>query len=249
MSVSGVLGWLNIRGADVHVELPDEVYCGLETLVTVRLVNSRHFLPSFLLKVNVLGGVSAFDLVSSGNDQKQSFVHRFDERGEVNVTGGTISSPFPINFFVRSRLAPITCRFPVFPAPLVSSMPGGDDRLNGLGALTAATKGFDGDLAKIIDYSGADPLRLVHWRLTARHGELKVKEFSASAQTPVMLDIRTLPGKNIEEVLSRAVYLVNRLMKSNRPVGLMLGERKVAPACSRTHRLRLLSELALYGKS
>jgi uncharacterized protein (DUF58 family) len=249
MSVSGVLGWLNIRGADIHVELPDEVYCGLETLVTVRLVNSRPFLPFFLLKVNVLGGVAAFDLVASGSEQKQSFTSSFEERGEVTLAGGTISSPFPINFFVRSRLAPLSCRFTVFPAPLASSLPVGDDRQNGQGALTAATKGFDGDLAKITDYSGADPLRLVHWRLTARHGELKVKEFSASAQTPVMLDVLTLPGKNIEEILSRAVYLVNRLMRSNRPVGLKLGERQVAPACSRTHRLRILSELARYGKS
>lgn len=116
------------------------------------------------------------------------------------------------------------------------------------GVLATLAKGYEGDVAKIIDYSGADPLKLVHWRLSAKHGKLKVKEMTADVQTPVIIDIDLLPGKNIDENLSRAVYLVNRLMRSNRPVGLKLRERKIAPAVSRAHRLRLLSELALYDK-
>ena len=114
--------------------------------------------------------------------------------------------------------------------------------------MTAASKGYEGDVTKISDYSGAEPLKLIHWRLSAKHGELKVKELTASAQTPVIIDIAALQGRNLEENLSRAVFLINRLVRSNRPVGLKLRERMLAPAVSRTHRLRLLSELALYGK-
>ncbi|HLO25463.1 MAG TPA: DUF58 domain-containing protein [Geobacteraceae bacterium] len=248
MSVSGILGWLNIRGAEVLIDLPEEIYCGLETLVTVRLVNRRRYLPSFLLKVNVLGGAADFALVERGEERKSSFTGTFSERGEHLVFEGVISSPFPINFFVRSRRTPVEGRFVVFPAPLPSQMPGEFDRAGTSGVLATIAKGYEGDVAKIVDYSGADPLKLVHWRLSAKHGKLKVKELTADAQTPVIIDIDLLPGKNIDENLSRAVYLVNRLMRSNRPVGLKLRGRKIAPAVSRAHRLRLLSELALYGK-
>ena len=248
MSVSGVLGWLNIQRANVCIDLPEEIYCGLETLVTVRIANRRRFLPSFLLKVSVMEGTAEFGMVECGEERKHSFIRTFRERGEHLVTGGVISSPFPINFFVRSRLTPIECRFAVFPAPLRSHLPEGHDKAALSGALAAAVKGYEGDVAKIIDYSGADPLKLVHWRLSARHGELKVKELTASARMPVVLDIDTLPGRHLEENLSRAVYLVNMLMRSSRPVGLKLGERLIPPAVSRTHRLRLLSELAFYGK-
>ncbi len=249
MSVSGILGWLNIQGASVFLDLPDEIYCGLETLVTVRLVNRRRYLPSFLLKVKVLEGTADFDLVECGVEGKNSFAGIFRERGEQLVAGAEISSPFPINFFVRSRRTPIDCRFTVFPSPLRSQLPGGRDKPGTSGALTSAAKGYEGEVTKIIDYSGSDPLKLIHWRLSAKYGELKVKELTASAQTPVILDIDALPGRNIEENLSRAVFLVNGLMRNNRPVGLKLGERQIAPAVSRSHRLRLLSELALYGKN
>lgn len=248
MSVSGILGWLNIRGAGVVIDLPEEIYCGLETLVTVRLANRRRYLPSFLLKVHVLEGVADFDLVECGAEEKNSFTCTFRERGEHLVAWGEVSSPFPINFFVRSRRTPVQCRIVVFPAPLRAQLPGGHDKPGAGGVLTAGSKGYEGDVAKISDYTGAEPLKLIHWRLSAKHGDLKVKELTASAQTPVIIDIAALQGRNLEEDLSRAVFLVNRLMRSNRPVGLKLGKRILAPAVSRTHRLRLLSELALYGK-
>ena len=248
MSVSGILGWLNIRGVDVSIDLPEEIYCGLETLVTVRLGNRRRYLPSFLLKLKVLGAAADFDLVEGGGERKNSFTCTFRERGEHVVAWGEVSSPFPINFFVRSRRTPIQCRIVVFPAPLRAQLPGGHDKPGTGGVLTAASKGYEGDVAKIGDYSGTEPLKLIHWRLSAKHGELKVKELTAGARTPVIIDIDTLQGRSLEENLSRATFLINRLMKSNRPVGLKFGERILAPAVSRTHRLRLLSELALYGK-
>jgi hypothetical protein len=42
---------------------------------------------------------------------------------------------------------------------------------------------------------------------------------------------------------------VNRLVKGGRPVGLKLGDRVIAPASTRPHRLKLLGELAVYGKN
>lgn len=249
MSVSGILGWLNIQGGDIYVDLPGEIYCGLETLVTVRFVNRRRHLPSFLLKVTLPGGEVDFDMVDCAAEEKRSFLCTFGERGEHVIMGAVVSSPYPINFFVRSRRTPVECRFLVFPFPIRSDMPAGHDKRGKDGTLTVTAKGYEGDVAKINDYSRSDPLRLIHWRLSAKHGELKVKELTANAQTPVILDIDALPGRNSEENLSRAAYLVNRLIRGNHPVGLKMGGRKIAPAVSRSHRLRLLTELARYGKN
>jgi uncharacterized protein (DUF58 family) len=249
MSVSGILGWLNIKGAELAVDLPEEVYAGLETLVTVRLVNRRRYFPSFLLRVELPVGSARFDLVACGSEQKSSFSCIFPARGEQRLTGGRLSSPFPINFFVRSRRLPVDCRLVVFPAPFPTQLTGDDARQGKAGTLSAAGKGYEGDVAKISDYSGAEPLKLIHWKLSAKYGELKVKELSASATTPVVIDIDALPGRSLEERLSRAAYLVNALIRRNRPVGLTLRERQIPPAASRPHRLRLLSELALYAQN
>lgn len=249
MSVSGILGWLNIRGLTARVELPDEVYRGVETLVTVRLTNGKRSVPSFLLKVRLLGETVDFDLVGSGEEGSGSFIFRFRERGDQVIAVGEVSSPFPINFFVRSRRIELDRRLTVFPAPAPCPLPAGCNGTERSGAVADHTKGYEGEVAKIADYSGSEPLKLVHWRLSAKHGELKVKELTATSQEPVLLDLAMMPGKTMEENLSCAVFLVNRLIKRNRRVGLKLEERLLPPAASRDHRLRLLSELARYGKN
>ncbi|MGD0843198.1 MAG: hypothetical protein ABSA06_02390, partial [Geobacteraceae bacterium] len=38
---------------------------------------------------------------------------------------------------------------------------------------------------------------------------------NATSREPVMIDVDSLPGRNLEENLSCAVYLINRLIRRN----------------------------------
>jgi uncharacterized protein (DUF58 family) len=248
MAVSGLLGWANIRGLRVECTVPDEVYCGAPTLVTVRLKNCRRLLPSFLLRLRLMDGSVSFPLVGRGADASASFSQLFPERGEHGVGLCVVSSPFPVNFFVRSVTAVLDTTAVVFPAPRPLAAALYDDRQGDGAGSTALRKGHDGEVQKISDYSGAEPLKMIHWRLSARHDQLKVKEASATAVVPVIVDPSLLPGDGLEERLRTAAFLINRLMRSNRPVGLKIPGETVPAALSRHHRLRLLRELAMYGK-
>jgi len=230
------------------VELPDEIYCGLPTLATVRLVNAKQRFPSFLLQVEMLGKTSSLNLLRRGEIESRSFVHTFQERGRVTIPFSEIFSPFPINFFVRRRRWSFARQLLVFPAPRVCAAAESLDKGGKSGNLTSLRKGYEGDVTRIADYTGNEPLKLIHWRLSAKHEEFKVKEMSATAGEPVIIDIEAMPGKNLEEHLSCAVFLINRLIGANRPVGLKLPDRVINPALSREHRLGLLAELAVYAK-
>lgn len=249
MAVSGVLGWLNIKTLEVQASLPDEVYAGIDTLVTLRMTNRKRRFPSFLITGHLLAGHVGFDLLKRGEEQQQSFLHRFPERGNQSLTVAEISSPFPINFFVRSRWLALNTTATVFPMPLPGPMPAGYDGIELHGARARYVRGHEGDVANIADYTGAEPLKLIHWRLTAKHDSLKVKELTATAREPVILELESLPGKNLEEVLSSAAFLINRLIREHRPVGLKTKDGTTPPALSRRHRLQLLTELALYDKT
>jgi uncharacterized protein (DUF58 family) len=109
-------------------------------------------------------------------------------------------------------------------------------------------KGQDGDVSRISDYVGGEPLKLIHWKLTARHDRLKVKELSASTETPVTIDLEAIPASGVEQRLSFGVYLITRLLRTGRPVGLKVGSMEISPESSRQHKLLLLKVLALYGK-
>lgn len=247
MAVSGCLGWLNLRNLGVTVILPDEIYDGKDVFVTVRLANRKSFLSAFLLRVEISGEVARFSLVERGCVESDAVTLTFHGRGSKLLEKATISSPFPINFFVRRRSVPVFAPFTVFPSPRECLSHDGVGKKDARGEAFSRRKGFGGEISAIRDYTGSDPLKLIHWRLSARQGELKVKEMTASSEDPLIIDVLSLPGGGLEENLSCAAYLVNRAVRANRQVGLKFGFRVVRPDLTRTHRLRLLTELAVYG--
>lgn len=108
-------------------------------------------------------------------------------------------------------------------------------------------KGLEGDISRISDYRGGESLKLIHWKLSARHDQLKVKELSAGIREPVVLDLNLIPGRQLEERLGKATHLINRIMREGRPVGLKAGQQNMRPALGRRHRLQLLRILAEYA--
>ncbi|GFO57352.1 hypothetical protein GMSM_43590 [Geomonas sp. Red276] len=248
MAVSGLLGWMNIRGISVRFQVPDELYAGMETLASVTVENSKRLLPSFLVSITVAGHSAPFIMVDRRGTHQGSLLLSFDRRGRHAISTARISSPFPVNFFVRFRTVAVAESFTVFPTPRPCGTLFGSGKPDA-GQLGESTqKGYEGELAKISDYTGGESLRQIHWRLSAKHEVFKVKELTATTDQPVVLELDRVPGRNLEERLSSCCYLVNRMVKGGRPVGLKLGERVIAPSTSRSHRLKLLAELALYGQ-
>jgi uncharacterized protein (DUF58 family) len=188
------------------------------------------------------------NLIKGGEEDASSFVHSFPERGRVVVPFVDLYSPFPINFFVRRRRATLDRQLTVFPAPRACTAMESFNKAGGNGEFVSSRKGYEGDVTRIADYTGSEPMKLIHWRLSAKYEEFKVKEMSATFREPVIIDIAAMPGRELEEHLSGAVFLINRLIRANRPVGLKLADKIIKPALSREHRLRLLTELAVYGK-
>ncbi len=249
MAVSGIFGWLNIRGIRLSLDLPDEIYDGKDTLAVVRLENRKSFMPSFLIRVKMLGGDADFTLVGRCGKETGTFITRVRGRGYKPLGEALIESSFPINFFIRSKKYNPSERFVVFPAPKACSGSAGFGHKEMRGEKYTHLKGSDGDLLRILDYTGREPLKHIHWRISAKHEEYKVKEMTTSLNQPLILDVDRLPGANHEEALCCGVFLVNRFIRQNRPVGLKAGPLLIKPDRSRAHRLKLLTELAIYGKS
>jgi len=248
MAISGLLGQQNLSRLNVDIVQPEEAYSGHPTLIRVRMLNRRRWLPGFLLRLDFTKGRILFPVVEASGELSRPLTLTPERRGYQAFPPIWVSSHFPINFFVRARRLPEQPEFLVLPAqqncPL--DFAEGD---NVYGASRNLSRlGSTGELQSISDYNGQEPLKDIHWKLSARNNELKVKRLSSQGQQPVMLDPETVPGNNLEERLGRSCYLINRLMRNQQPVGLRLGNREIAPALGKHHRLRLLRELALYDQ-
>jgi uncharacterized protein (DUF58 family) len=248
MAVSGLLGQQNLNRLALEIVPPEEVYAGHPTLIRVRLLNRRRRLPGFLLRLELPQGTALFPVIEAGGELSRPLALTPQRRGYQSVSPVWVSSHFPINFFVRSRRLSEQPAFLVLPAPRNGPPASADgEEWSGAG-LDLPRPGSTGELQSISDYQGTEPLKAIHWKLSARHAELKVKQLSGQGRQPVMLDPDRLPGTDLEERLGRSCYLINRLMRNQQPVGLRLGGREIAPALGKPHRLRLLRELALYDR-
>ncbi len=235
MSISGILGHHNLNGITVQIVPPDEVYDGLETLFTIRIHNGRRLLHSFLLEIVFQDHCSTYiPLLMRNETAKVNIPVTFKGRGEHIDHALTIRSNFPINFFIRSLTIQLRQTIIVFPQPLPcrSALSQYSDQAGQKNE--SIQKGDEGDITRIRDYQGGEPLKMVHWKLSARHDSLKIKELSATAVEPVEIDPHSLPGKTLESQLCCASFLINEFSRSNRPVGLKLG-KTVHPAATGCH--------------
>jgi uncharacterized protein (DUF58 family) len=245
MSITGIIGLGNIRNLQLSIHVPDEIYAGLPTQLTVKLRCRGGLFPAYLLQLILCGRSIDVPVLNRGEGATAHLMVTFDHRGRGGIDTPHVLSPFPIGFFVRSLPLPVATDFIVFPAPLRPTLETDDAGRRSRGETELPRAGSGGDLYSINDYTGRESLRQVHWRLSARHDTLKVKQYGAAAGTPVVVDLAQLQGTT-ETRLGVATHLINRLHRSGRAVGLKIGGETIPPAHGRAHRLRLLKELALH---
>lgn len=246
MAATGFAGKKNIEGYHLELDAPDEVYTGIATLLTLRITNPRRFFPAWLLRVELDDAAALLPFIPGRATGSVLLPYCPPRRGHNRIERLRISSPFPVAFFVRSHIFALAGDIIAFPAPrslpYLCRVAGKEVRRPGH---SSAERGNQGVIAGIYDYTGAEPLKRIHWRLSARHDALKVKELESDASEPVIIVVEELPGANREERLSGAAWLIDRTLRRGRPVGLQLGQSLLAPASGRDHKLKLLRALAL----
>lgn len=247
MSVTGLAGMSNIKKLTPDLYPPEEIFAGIPAPFRISVRNSKRFLPSFLIRLEChTGQTPVFPVVLQNSVSHGSVLFTFNRRGQVPLGRITISSPYPVGFFTRYWSFEIDGTATVFPRPIATDSGGSGDESPVSGTGLRRERGLNGELERIYPYSGSEPLRMIHWKHSARSHDLLVKGFGRRVVAPLVINPDKLPGQGIEERLSRAAWLVQRWVRE-RPVGMLLGSRAFPAAIGKHHGLMLLKELALYG--
>jgi uncharacterized protein (DUF58 family) len=256
MGVSGFFGMRNIKGLQVEIEPPEEIYAGSEMPFKAVIVNSKRFTPSFLIKVKVGESELLFPVIGRAGSVSGLINMKFETRGRHSLGDIYVSSVYPFNVFIRSRRLDSDINLIVFPSPkkcpLASIF---SDEKRAAGDISSGRPGFESELLSIRDYRYGDPLKYIHWKASARTGQLKTKELSSLSHRPLIIDFENLPVRDIEERLSYVAYHILRSFRLNIPVGLRIGGMVFSPPAGGqgtgapgTGKIAMLRELALYDK-
>jgi uncharacterized protein (DUF58 family) len=248
MSVTGMAGMINLKRLTPELLPPEELFAGTVSHFRLRVHNGKRYLPSFLISLECPEGRTAvIAMVPRQGSASVTMALTFAQRGQKKIARITVSSPFPVNFFNRYWTFVSDTSFVVFPALLPGMASGDAHGEQRLGNNMDLARGLDGELERITGYSGSEPLRMIHWKLSARGDELLVKEFGRQAMQPLVIDLEKQPGHTLEERLSTAAWLVKRWV-GRRPVGLKLAGRTIPAEVGHRHGIHLLTELALHGR-
>ncbi len=174
-------------------------------------------------------------------------------RGVYPDAGLVLSTGFPFGFGSGSVRVQVPQRLIVWPrtwpvGPLPAAAPGRDDEE----ACLLTRPGCRGDIFALRPYRRGDPLRSIHWIQTARHDRLIVCERQAPAHTAVTIVLDTAPahhsGSGCQSTLERAIRAAASLcqawIEEGGRVGLIAGERSIAPGTGPSHGRLLLDTLA-----
>ncbi|PYU04887.1 MAG: hypothetical protein DMG33_12655 [Acidobacteria bacterium] len=174
---------------------------------------------------------------------KQIVPLQFPRRGIYQQEAFRIVTRFPFGFLQKARRVNLRTEALVYP-----SVEGAEQVREALpsleGVIESTRKGHGQDLYALRDYQPADSARHVHWKVTARTGELKVREFTRENDRRILLvfDPRvSWPGNDpraaeLAEAFERGVSLCASLAWHFAETGAMLEFRApgidlpVAPA-------------------
>lgn len=246
MSMTGLAGLLNLHKLTPQLLPASDVFAGTPAAFRLIVHNGKRRMPSYLIRVDYPGASGAtLKVVPSAGAAETSMELCLPQRGRCRVDKIKISSVFPVDFFMRYWIVDPGVELVVLPRLLSGPVAGegGQNRQTGTGSHWS--RGHEGELERIAQYSGRESLRTIHWKLSARADDLMVKEFGGRLSSPVMIDPRQIEGRTMEERISRAAWLV-RCLTPVRPVGLSLDGRIYPAGTGARHCLLLLTELALY---
>ncbi len=255
MVVSGMLSEQALRRLRLQREMPRRIFAGMPALFGVRLQNRKRHLPSYALhlaETNPAGGPDALGFFLKVAPQKrESWLYplTFPRRGRHYLPGLRLFTLFPFGLFTKSGRPVLADPVLVYPAvrPLAP-----DEIPTALqaGWRERYRRGQGAGLYNLRPYRAGDDPRLVHWRTSARTGELILKELEEEDRPQIRLIVEDpfpgTPAEAVEADLSSVASLAAHAIRQGASLELLTAEGSSGPGAGESHLDRILERLALY---
>jgi uncharacterized protein (DUF58 family) len=263
---SAFSGWHALRRLSVKRMIPDAVTAGraFEIRYTIRNTARWGVARNVLLtdRVEADGSIAAPQAFVPALRPGEQLILPVPvvarARGRVRLSTIRLASGFPFGIFGKSVFAKQEDELIVLP-PLgqlldeVRPASRAADAVHSGGA-PAALRGDD-EYYGVREYRLGDNLRRIHWRHTARTGQLMVREMAKTRDEQLwcVVDTRVNPrdaadARRLEAAYCAAATVICDALEKGIKVGLICGGEPLLilpPGGGRAHRPRLLRELAL----
>lgn len=246
--VNNVLAEWNLRGLSVSRRLPGELHAGAAATGAIVVENRRRVGDAFAVQVEERDGGGAkavVDHVPAGGQAESAAAFRFPTRGTHRFGTVRVGSAYPFGLLWRWRDLTVPGEVLVYPAAERDAPPAiaaGD----GPGAAVRGGTDATGEFLGLRPYQAGDPVRRIHWPISARIGAPMVVVRAGELGSEVVIAVEPAVGEEPRErAIRRACGRVLWHCDRGDAVGLDADGTRIPVSSGAAHRRRLLTTLAL----
>ena len=249
--ISGILSEQSFRGLEIQCRLPKHLYAGEVSSFRVVVKNRKRRLPSFSLHIQGTNPPFSRYLLKLAPQGSISFREtvRFERRGLHQLQGLRVLTRYPFGLFTKASRPRLGEEVLVYPR-IVPLPPSLLKALASWGIQARYQKGRESGLYNLRPYRDGDNFRLIHWKTSAKAGELMLKELEREEGGKVTLLIEDpepmTSVEKVEEDISLAASLVVHFIKQDAEVQLLTTNGTIPFGRGISHLHRLLEHMALY---
>ncbi len=258
--VNGVLSVLNFRKIDWELRLPAECRAGDALAGTLVVQNRKKVFSTravwFVVRVGRGDRQRVYlrERIGPGERRLLPLAVDLPRRGRETIRVEGPESTYPFGFLRKQTGSLVEREFIVWPASDQRTPRPPEPRRTVRSGGMRQKIGSGTDLVQLRDYRKGDPLRSIHWKATARTGQLMVRQLADDGTGALGLRIdgsETLwPSPDLfERFLSRVSAVAETLFRQDRLMGYKLNEGEFKPVRHLSDLKALNDRLALLEPS
>ena len=253
--ISGLLSERVLRGIEVCRRLPPEITARVPFAVILEVRNPHRRKISYALTVSdggdflprrTLGYLSSLGL---GESRSFPYLAQVETRGLHRFGPAHLVTRFPFGLFEKVRIIPLEATLIAYPGLRETSrlraLASGRDRIG--------TKKWrwGEEVLGLRPALHEDDHRFIHWRTSARTGQLMVKEFVEEVEypRPIFFDNRGNEGERFEQAVETAASLLRLMINNGVAVTFATWEGHFQPTAGSEEMISALRHLALISPS
>jgi uncharacterized protein (DUF58 family) len=249
--VSGILSERVLRGIEVRRHLPSEITARIPFAVVVEIQNPHRHKVSYSLTIRDGGDffprqtLGYLPSLAPGELRTFHYLAQVKRRGLYQFSPFHLATRFPFGLFEKVRIVPLQQSFIAYPgqkeSSRVSALISGKDHVG------RKKRRWGEEILGLRPALPEDDHRLIHWRTSARTGQLMVKEFAEEIEQPraLFFDNRGVGGERFEQAVEVAASLLRLLASHGTAVTFATWEEHVEPVPGKQEMKASLRQLAL----